>query len=183
MFEQVGDVLWTREIIERRRISFAEQDTLLDDVMLRYRVLRACMDQTGMGEKPVEDAQRRHGTSRVQGVLFTSAAKLELATRGKEGFEDRKLRIPEGRSDLRADLHKLKKVTGATGVPRFIADSDSNGHADRTWACFLAQHAAAGGQTPIDYIPVPTHPRGFDNLGAEGDGHGEDFPLIEHEGW
>ena len=72
VFEQVGDVLWTREIIERRRITFAEQDMLLDDVFARYRVIRCCMDQTGMGEKPVEDARARHGSSRVQGVLFIS---------------------------------------------------------------------------------------------------------------
>ena len=148
--EQVGDVYWTREIIERRRASFAEQDALLDEVFTRYRVLRACMDQTGMGEKPVEDAQRRHGSSRVEGVQFTAANKLTLATRGKEAFEDRKLRIPEGRSDLRADLHKLKKVTGPTGVPRFVADSDSNGHADRTWACFLAWNAADGNTGPVE---------------------------------
>lgn len=148
--EQVGDVYWTREIIERRRASFAEQDALLDEVFARYRVLRACMDQTGMGEKPVEDAQRRHGSSRVEGVQFTAANKLTLATRGKEAFEDRKLRIPEGRSDVRADLHKLKKVTGPTGVPRFVADSDSNGHADRTWACFLALNAADGNTGPVE---------------------------------
>lgn len=182
VFEKVGDVLWCREIIERRRISFAEQDMLLDDVFRRFNVTRCCMDQTGMGEKPVEDAQRRHGSSRVHGVLFTSAAKLEMATRGKEGFEDRTVRIPEGRSDLRADLHKLKKVTGATGVPRFVADSDSNGHADRTWACFLAQQAAAGGQIPIEYTEVPGHARGFDNRSSP-DRQDEDFHLPEHEGW
>lgn len=166
VLEQVGDVLWTRELIERRRVSFAEQDALLDGVFARYNVTRACMDQTGMGEKPVEDARRRHGSSRVQGVLFTGAAKLDMATRGKDAFEDRKLRIPEGRPELRADLHKIKKVTGATGAPRFVADSDASGHADRTWACFLALTAADGGHAPIDYIPVPALPRGFDNLGV-----------------
>lgn len=181
VFEQVGDVLWTREIIERRRITFAEQDMLLDDVFARYRVIRCCMDQTGMGEKPVEDARARHGSSRVQGVLFTAAAKLELATRGKEGFEDRTLRIPAGRADLRADLHKLKKVTGATGVPRFVADSDSNGHADRTWACFLAQQAAGGGPVSIDFTPAPALPRGFDNIGAaDNSDEAEDYlSLVE----
>lgn len=148
--EQVGDVYWTREIIERRRASFAEQDALLDEVFERYRVLRACMDQTGMGEKPVEDAQRRHGTTRVEGVLFTAANKMTMATAGKEAFEDRKLRIPEGRPELRADLHKLKKVTGPTGTPRFVADSDSTGHADRTWACFLALNAAGGNAGPVE---------------------------------
>jgi phage FluMu gp28-like protein len=162
VLEQVGDVLWTREIIARRRISFAEQDALLDDVFRRYRVLRACMDQTGMGEKPVEDAQRKHGSSRVEGVLFTSPNKLALATVGKAAFEDRRIRIPEGDGVLRADLHKLKRETGPTGTPRFVAESDSAGHADRTWACFLACSAASGTHAPIDYLPVPRAARPMD---------------------
>jgi len=149
--EQVGDVLWTREIIARRRASFAEQDQLLDEVFLRYRVMRACMDQTGMGEKPTEDAQRRHGTTRVEGVLFTGPNKLTLATQGKEMFEDRRIRIPLGDRELRADLHKLQKISGPTGTPRFVADSDEAGHADRTWACFLSINAAATKTVPIEY--------------------------------
>lgn len=140
--ELVGDVAWTREIIVRKRVSFAEQDALLDDVFNRYNVLRCCMDQTGMGEKPVEDAKRRHGDLRVEGVLFTGPNKLALATRGKQAFEDRKKRIPMGDEPLRSDLHKLRKETSATGAPRFVADSDSTGHADRTWACFLATNAS-----------------------------------------
>lgn len=149
VLEQVGDVYWTREIIERRRIPFAEQDELLAGVFRRYRVLRACMDQTGMGEKPVQDAQRRHGTSRVEGVLFTAANKLSMATRGRQAFEDRKLRIPAGRDELRADLHKLKKMTGPTGAPRFVAESDHAGHADRAWACFMALSAAGDDAGPV----------------------------------
>lgn len=164
VLEQVGDVLWTREIIARRRITFAEQDALLDDVFRRYRVLRCCMDQTGMGEKPVEDAQRRHGTSRVEGVLFTGPNKLTLATRGKESFEDRKLRIPLGDRDLRADLHKLQKITGPTGIPRFVADSDAAGHADRAWAGFLAINAAGrDGTGRCDgFVAMPRRATGAD---------------------
>ena len=109
------------------------------------------MDQTGMGEKPVEDARRRYGELRVEGVLFTMNNKLTMATQGKEHFQDRKLRIPQGNSALRADLHKLKRVTSATGAPRFVADSDSTGHADRTWAGFLAINASGGEQVIIDY--------------------------------
>ncbi|MDR2092326.1 MAG: terminase family protein [Azoarcus sp.] len=153
--EKIGDVLWTREIIERRGASFAEQDMLLDDVFRRYRVIRCCIDQTGMGEKPVEDAARRHGSLRVEGVLFTGPNKLTLATQGKEAFEDRKIRIPEGNNELRADLHKLQRVASTTGAPRFLADSDSAGHADRTWACFLAIHAATTPPADYNYIPVP----------------------------
>jgi len=162
VMELVGDVLWTREIIARQRISFAEQDALLDDVFLRYMVLRCCMDQTGMGEKPVEDAQRRHGTSRVEGVLFTGPNKLKLATIGKEGFEDRKVRIPMADEKVRKDLHALKKIPSPTGAPRFDADSDAQGHADRAWACFLAQLAAASPRAPIE----AQYPKGRHSAGS-----------------
>ena len=151
--ELVGDVAWCREIIAAKRISFAAQDELLADVFRRYRVARCCMDQTGMGEKPVEDAQRRHG-SRVEGVLFTGPNKLIMATLGKEQFEDRKCRIPLGDTVLRADLHKLKKVQGPTGAPRFVAESDAAGHADRAWAKFLAANAAHGQAVEYAYHPV-----------------------------
>jgi len=153
--EAVGDVLWTRQIVAAKRISFFEQDRLLDEVFARYNVVRCAMDQTGMGEKPVEDARRRHGSMRVEGVLFTGPVKLHLATVGKEAFEDRRVRIPMGDNAIRADLHKLRRVVGPTGTPRFVAESDSSGHADRAWACFLALSAAERPAAPIEYTRAP----------------------------
>lgn len=163
--ELVGDVLWTRDIIARKRITFAEQDQLLAEVMQQYRVARVCMDQTGMGEKPVEDAQRRYSTYRVEGILFNPATKLLLATAGKERFEDRRIRIPAADALLRADLHKLKKMDSPTGAPRFVAESDSAGHADRAWACFLCCHAAGTDLGPVAVISAPfAERRAFLNL-------------------
>lgn len=157
VLEQVGDVLWTREIIARRRISFAEQDQLLADVMRRYHVVRVRMDQTGMGEKPVEDAKRAHGEVRVEGVLMSAAIKLDLATILKEAMQDRRARIPAGDVVLRSDLHAIKKQVGLTGIPRLIADTDTDGHADRFWAFALATSAAQTVYQPYDYQPVPLH--------------------------
>jgi len=150
VFEQVGDVLWTREIRTLRRAKFAEQDAVMDELFQRYRVVRLAMDQTGMGEKPVEDAKLRYGEHRVDGVLFTGPNKHLLATVGKSAFEDRKLRIPMGDKELRADLHKLKQVLSPTGAPRFVAESDGAGHADRAWSCFLAAYAASGDVVPVE---------------------------------
>lgn len=153
VWEQIGDVLWERERIEQKRATFAQMDEAFDDVMTRYRVGRACIDQTGMGEKVVEDAQTRYG-SRVEGVLFTGPNKLIMATRGKERFEDRTVRIKMGDQKLRADLHKLRKVTSATGAPRFVAERDED-HADRTWAAFLGINAADGPERQYDYQSAP----------------------------
>jgi phage FluMu gp28-like protein len=147
--ELVGDVLWNRETIVRKRISFTEMDALQDDVERRYNVMRYCMDQTGMGEKPVEDAKKRYGAFRVEGVLFTGPNKLQLATLIKGSFEDRKSRIPMADAKLRADLHAVRKIPSPTGAPRFDADSDANGHADRFWAKSLACLAAHGNLGPV----------------------------------
>lgn len=165
VWEQIGDVLWERERVEQKRETFAAMDAAFDDVMMRYRVLRACIDQTGMGEKVVEDAQRRYG-SRIEGVLFTGPNKLTLATQGKERFEDRTVRIAEGDVALRSDLHKLRKIAGPTGAPRFVAERDED-HADRTWAAFLGINAASGPGVAYDYRPVTAAAR--DDLGFEDD--------------
>ncbi len=170
VLEQVGDVLWERERIEQKNVSFAAMDEAFADVMERYRVGRACVDQTGMGEKVVEDAQRRYG-SRVEGVLFTGPNKLVMATAGKERFEDRTVRIKEGDAKLRSDLHKLRKVASATGAPRFVAERDDD-HADRTWALFLAINAAGGGRVQYAYEPA--------RLGSSrGDRHERDGRTID----
>lgn len=154
VLEKVGDVLWTREVKTLKGASFAEQDQTLDELMRKYRVSRVAMDMTGMGMKPVEDAQRRHGEYRVEGVMFTAANKQTLATVGKQAFEDRKVRIPEGDAAIRADLHSLKRVTTAVGNIRFDSDGDTDGHSDRAWALFLAIYAASNPSAPIEYRAV-----------------------------
>ena len=155
VLEQVGERLLTREVVVRRRITFAEQDGLLDEVMRRYRVVRLRMDQTGMGEKPVEDARRRHGRERVEGVIFTATAKLDMATGMKEAMQDRRLLLPLGDSAMRSDLHAVKSRVGPTGARRLVADGESDGHADRFWALALASSAAELAYQPFDYRAVP----------------------------
>lgn len=154
VFELVGDVLWTREIVELRNAAFAVQDAEMDRLFGYYRVSRLIMDQTGMGEKPVEDAQIRYGADRVEGVLLNGATPLNVATAAKQAFEDRRLRNPAGNTVLRDDLHKIRKVVGPTGAPRLLADRDGQGHADRSWACFLGAAGALSGVMEYDYTPA-----------------------------
>ncbi len=145
--EKVGDVLVTREVVRMRNAKFAEQDAELDRVMNQYKVRRLCMDQTGIGEKPVEDAKTRHGEYRVEGVLFGGAVKQHLAQILKQQYEDRKVRVPEDK-EIRAAHHAVRKMTTVAGNPRFDADSTEVGHADEFWAHALAVHAAEGTHQP-----------------------------------
>lgn len=158
VLERVGDILWTREVIPLKKASFAEQDAALDSVFRRYTVRRCCADQTGIGEKPVEDAKRRHGAYRVEGVLFTAAVKQHLATIIRQAFEDRAVRIPEDRG-LRDSHHAVRKVTTQAGNPRFDAERTEAGHADEFWAHALALHAAeapgAGRWRPLGAETAP----------------------------
>lgn len=157
VWEEVGDVLWEREIRVLQRAKFSEQDAVMDELFERYNPVRIAMDQTGMGEKPVEDAKRRYGEYRVDGVTFTAASKLHMATLGRQAFEDRKLRIRLGDRALRADLHSLRKVTTATGNVRFDVEG-SDGHADRAWAGFLGLAAAEHPTYAYGYESVRTGP-------------------------
>lgn len=170
VLEEVGDVLWCRELVELRRTSFAEQLAQLDRVMRGYRVVRAALDQTGLGEMPVEEAKRRHGMLRVEGVLFNAARKLDMATALKQRMEDRALRIP-ARPELRADLHAVKREAGATGAPRLVAERTEAGHADRFWALALAAAAGQGNRLVIaPFEPAPAHPA-WDAASSDNDDH------------
>jgi len=139
--EEVGDVLWTREVVKMKGASFAAQDEELHRIFEHYRPRRLCMDQTGMGEKMVEDAKRRYGEYVVEGLLFTPMVKQDLAYAMKRKFEDRELRLPVDQ-EIRRAHHAVKKTTTVAGNVRFDAERTEAGHADEFWAHALAVHAS-----------------------------------------
>lgn len=150
-FELVGDVLWMRERWTGRGATFAEQDRIFDDMIKRYRVVSAWIDQTGMGEKVVEDAQLRHGTYRVQGQLLTGPNRLDLAVALRERVEGTRIRIPPI-PELRTDYRAIKRMGSVGGAVRLVDDGDV--HADEFWASALACRAADSGGTLYRYDPV-----------------------------
>ncbi|MGE4489288.1 MAG: terminase family protein [Kiritimatiellales bacterium] len=153
VWELVGDVLWTREVSVLRKKKFAEHDAEMNRLFNYYKMIRGGMDQTGMGEKPVEDAKKRHGEHRVEGFVFTAPLKVDLARIGKERFEDKTVRVPVD-TEVREDFHMLKCVRGTSGFPRFIADHNSLGHADRTWASFMGIDCALTEKVEYNYERV-----------------------------
>ncbi len=138
-FEIVGNTLWLRERWEKAKATFAEQDEAFDRMFRDYRVLRANIDQTGMGEKVVEDQQRLKGTDRVHGVLFTAPNRLDMANALKKRVEEHTIVWPPDPA-IRVDMRAIKKMKGAGDNVRLA--NDDTVHADMFWAAALACLAA-----------------------------------------
>lgn len=142
-FEDVNGTLWLRERWERVGATFAEQDAQMDQMMRRYRA-RAKIDQTGMGEKVVEDAQGRWG-GLVEGVLFTGPNRLDMAISYRARFETCTIRLPPD-PVVRADHRSLKR---ASRNNKALAEGEV--HPDMFWAGALADRAAREGVMEYGY--------------------------------
>ena len=157
VLEKVGNILWVRETVTLKNKKFEEHDIELDALIAKYGMRRTKMDRTGIGEKPVEDAIRRHG-SRVEGVYFTTPNKHIMAIKIKEAFENLEVRIPKC-PILRADLHKVKKTISPTGAPRFSSKRDNAGHSDFFWSLCLALVAESEDVGDYEYEPAEKQER------------------------
>jgi phage FluMu gp28-like protein len=142
LLERIGDVLWTRQVKVMEKTPFRDQLDVLSAILRNPRVVRCCIDSTGIGAMLAEEAQRLYGQYKVEAVNFSGPVKAELAMPMLRAFQDRTVRIPQAR-EIRDDLHKIRKTTTAAGNIRFEADRDDAGHADRFWALALGLHAAA----------------------------------------
>lgn len=147
--EMVGDVGWARYVVNLSGQKFSDQLAEVDAAFDRFDLRRLSIDETGMGIKIVEDAQDKYG-ARVEGVLFSAANKLTLATLIKQRYEDKRVRAPEERR-IRDSHHAVKKMPTAAGNARFDADASETGHADEFWAHALAIYAADAKIVPVEF--------------------------------
>ena len=150
-FELVGDVLWMRDRWLGRNVSFRVQDEAFKAIWNSRRIASAWVDQTGMGEKVVEDLQWDLGEDRIHGELLTGPSRLDLATAFKERVDDCRIRIPK-LPELRTDYRAIKKQGSVGGAVRIVDDGDV--HADEFWATALACRAADIPHQPYDYRAV-----------------------------
>lgn len=153
VMELVGDVKWMRRRIELFKTPLPVQLDILIPILMEVKLLRACIDKTGIGLGLSEFAARKFG-SRIEGVQFTSASKEDMAVRMKSHFEDRGLRITENDTVLRDDLHRVRKTTTAAGNIRFEGERTGEGHADRFWSVSLALLAGDSDYVPFEFIPT-----------------------------
>lgn len=148
VFELLGDVLYTRKIIELKNMAKPDQEAVIWPIMALMQ--RTCIDATGLGIGWTDDAKRKFGEYRVEGVTFTPRTKEELAYPVRGRMQDKKMRLPY-KPEIRADLRAVTKVTTMAGNIRFTAERSENGHADRFWACGLGIHAASTPSAPIEF--------------------------------
>jgi len=151
VLELLGDVLYTRMIIELKSMSKPDQEKALWPVL--ELINRACFDYTGLGIGWGDDAQKAFGQYKIELVTFSGRVKEALAYPVRGAMEDKKLRLPF-KPEIRADLRAVTKITTAAGNIRFTAERSENGHADRFWALALAVHAASNGATGPIYTPM-----------------------------
>ena len=159
--ELIGQTLWLRDRIKMIGASFAEQADAADWLFRHRRVANYKIDQGGMGEQPVEDAQRRYGTSRVQGEFLSGQNRLDLGISIRDRFERLLWRVPP-HPEIRADLLAIKQLPSSGGAMRIGDDPDGDVHADEFWAGALASRGAD--MRPMEY--------GYDVVGGNRGGRG-----------
>lgn len=140
VLEKLGDVLYTRMVIELQNMRKSEQEAVFYPILPFMQ--RVCLDYTGLGIGWGDDAQDKFGKYQIECVTFTNAVKEAMAYAFRGAFEDRKIRIPF-KPQIRADLRAIAKVTTTAGNIRFAAERTKDGHSDRFWAGALAVSAAS----------------------------------------
>lgn len=160
--EKVGEMRYTRRIIELANTPFSEQERILYSYLALPYVRRACIDASGIGRQLAEQARQRFG-SKVEEVVFTSGVKEDLATTTRRIMEDAHLRLP-AHPALVADLRSIRKETTSAGNVRYVGERTANGHADRFWALALSLMAAKSYRTI--FVPQPIYTGG--NTGRYG---------------
>jgi phage FluMu gp28-like protein len=175
-------------ILEMHKVPARQQEQILWFILDRLpRRCGGAMDATGSGETIAEYTADRYGHSHVHQVKVTRAWYGTWMPKLIGGFEDGMIDLPQD-ANTAADLRQIEDVDGIPMVakPRTkdLKDPELTRHGDAASMLVLAWFASLNMSGQIDYIPVPAHPRGFDNLRA-GDRLDADDDLVvpEPRGW
>jgi len=137
--ELLGDVTWTRGVVEMRNMPTPDQ--IREARSLMPFVRRMEIDKGGMG-LAIYEALARDFPGQVEGIQFTAAKKETMAVLAKRRMEEGKVRLPD-REQIRQSFRAVRKSVNCLGQARFDAEHDIRfGHADHWWAFCLAEAAA-----------------------------------------
>lgn len=124
---------------ELRAKDFEFQINCIRKLIKSLPVRRVCLDSTGMGMPICERLEKEFG-SKVEGIIFNSDIKEEMAQNVKIGLQRKEFILPNDKN-LHHQIHSIRRISTTGGHFRYDADRDENGHADSFWAFALANHA------------------------------------------
>jgi len=121
--------------------EFSLQERDLSRLLGSKRVIRACLDSTGIGMQLTENLKKKFSVL-VEPIHFTSEVKTQLSNGIYIAFERQVMNLLRDK-DLMQQIHSIKKtMTESLKYPRFDTESTAQHHADKYWALALALHAA-----------------------------------------
>lgn len=170
--------------VEMHKVPYAQQKQIAFYATRQLpRWSGAALDATGNGEAMAEEMADEFGHSRVHQIKLNRKWYGEWMPKLIQGFEDGVMDIPAD-PNIAADLRCIEEVEGVPMIVKLrskdLKDPELTRHGDSAVMLSLGWFASVNISAPIDYIPVPTHARGFDNQRDSGD---LDFALPEPQGW
>lgn len=121
-------VLFTRATQE----DYSDQFEYLTNLVKATKASRVTIDQTGVGQKFVEDAKRLITGTNIEGVVFTNAKKERWATTFKGAMQTGSVSWPNIQ-DLRRQIHDIKRTKTEANFYKFAGKAD-----DYFWSLMLA---------------------------------------------
>ncbi len=154
--EKLGDVQQTREVLEMAKMSTPDQFRLVAPRI--ERMVRCCVDYTGPGiglgdllvERFGEWDPDKHLYGKIELVNFSQSMKVDLFSKLRDGFEQKKVRVPIDRV-IREDLHSVQRVVSNNASITYRAPHTPDGHADRCTALALAHRAGTWTTRAADF--------------------------------
>lgn len=172
-------------VVEMHKVPYAQQRQLTWHAIERLpRRCGGAMDATGSGEPLAEETADKFGHNHVHQIKLNRAWYGTWMPKLVQGFEDGMIEIAAD-PNLAQDLRAIEEVEGIAMVTKVrrkdVKDPDLLRHGDGAVMLCLGWFATLNLSAVIDYIPVPSHSRGFDNATNSHDD--QDYSMPEPGGW
>jgi phage FluMu gp28-like protein len=115
---------------------------------------RLCIDSTGLGSFPAEEAQKTHGELSVEAVNFSGPKKEDMATRVYTMLAQKQVALPKKNTTLLDDIAAIRRVVTKAGNVSYEAPRNKAGHADSFWSLALALRATASPSAEKSARPI-----------------------------
>lgn len=154
-----------------KRTELDDIDAMVGRAFRDYRIMRLCIDKTGMGEFPAAEMVRKYGQrvvahgqrNKVEPVNFSETIKAELAGGIFVALNEGRLKLPRrdhvlpqaepGTADaLRKEFLSLQRVVTPKGNVVYDTPRTDIGHGDRLWSIALGIHACGQGHPMLEAL-------------------------------